>query len=78
MVISTEEEIRFRLQPMAEDAGMESDHPISDAAPSTPGSPPKNSRRAGSPLLPLYTTTLFFLVTHPLLSKLPDPAELRQ
>ena len=49
MLILVEEEIRFRLQPMAEDTGTESDHPISDAAPSPLGSPPENSWSAGSP-----------------------------
>ena len=49
MLILAEEEIRFRLQPMAKDAGTESDNLIPDATPSPPGSPPENSRRAGSP-----------------------------
>ena len=49
MLISAEEEIRFRLQPRAEEAGMESDNPLRDAAPSPIGSPPETSRRAASP-----------------------------
>ena len=49
MLISAEEEIRFRLQLMAEEAGTESNHPFPDATPSPAGSPPKISRRAASP-----------------------------
>ena len=49
MLISAKDEITYQLQPMAEDAGTESDHPIPNAAPSPPASLPKTSRRAGSP-----------------------------
>ena len=49
MLISAEDEITYQLQPMAEDAGTESDHPIPDTAPSPLGSPPETSRRTGSP-----------------------------
>ena len=49
MLIAAEEEIRFRLQPRAEDDGEEGNHPIPDAGPSQPGSPPESSRRAGTP-----------------------------
>ena len=49
MMILAEEEIRFRLQPRAEDDDKEGDLPFPDAVPSPPGSPPTTSRRAGSP-----------------------------
>ena len=49
MLIWAEDEITYQLQPMAEDDGTESDHPIPDAAPSAPGSPLETSRRARSP-----------------------------
>ena len=49
MLILAEEEIRFRLQPMAAETGTESDHPLPDAAPSPAGSPLETSQRAASP-----------------------------
>ena len=49
MLISVEDEITYQLQPMADDGGTKSDHPIPDATPSPPGSPAETSRRAGSP-----------------------------
>ena len=52
MLISAEEEIHFRLQPRAKEAGTKSDHPVPDAAPSPAGSPPETSRRVASPPLP--------------------------
>ena len=49
MLISAKEEIRFRIQPRAEEAGAESDHPVPDAAPSPAISLPETFRRAASP-----------------------------
>ena len=49
ILILAEEEIRFRIQPRAEEAGAKSDHPVPDAAPSPAGSLPETSRIAASP-----------------------------
>ena len=49
MLISAEDEITYKLQPMAEDPGTESNHPIPNTALSPPGSPLETSQRAGSP-----------------------------
>ena len=49
MPLSAAEEVVCKVQPMAEDASTESDHPVPDAAPSPPGSPPERSRIAESP-----------------------------
>ena len=49
LLITTEEDIRFGVQPMAEDTVTKGDPPFPEAAPYSPGSPPETSRRAGSP-----------------------------
>ena len=48
MLLLASKEIGFKLQPVAQDTSTESDHPISKVPPSSPGSPPKRFRRAGS------------------------------
>ena len=48
LLIAAAEEIRFRVQPVHEDAAAEGDPPLPDSAPYSPDSPPKTSRRAGS------------------------------
>ena len=65
MLISAEEEIRFRLQPMAEEAGMESDHPIPDAAPSPAGSIPETSRESSNSPSSLSTSPFCSLSSSP-------------
>ena len=49
MLLLAAEEVVYKLQPVAEDTSTEGDHPIPDAPPSPPGSPPESFRRAGSP-----------------------------
>ena len=49
LLITAEEELTFRVQPMAEDTMTEGDPPLPEAAPYSPGSPPETSRRPGSP-----------------------------
>ena len=49
MLISAAEDIAYELQPVAQDTSTSNDHPIPEAPPSSPGSPPEGFRRPDSP-----------------------------